>query len=135
MTAPAPRSSSLTRTIAVRKILVDHLAGLTANADLLRVIPALLAQIGPHLSVAPVKVTSWPLLGASEAAPTEHPLTPREVEVLQLVAAGLTNREIGLRLGVTTETVKTLVGRLLSRLGARDRAHAAAVGVRHGIIP
>ncbi|MSO58418.1 MAG: response regulator transcription factor, partial [Thermoleophilia bacterium] len=64
----------------------------------------------------------------------EQKLTPREVEVLQLVAQGLANREIGHRLYLSEETVKSHVRHLLAKLQARSRAHAVAVGMRRGFI-
>src|SRR4249920_1712176 len=60
--------------------------------------------------------------------------TAREIEVLQLVADGLVNREIGERLFLSEETVKSHVRHLLAKLQARSRAHAVAVGFRRGII-
>jgi len=60
--------------------------------------------------------------------------TPRETEVLQLVADGLANREIGERLFLSEETVKSHVRHLLAKLHARSRAHAVAVGFRRGLI-
>lgn len=60
--------------------------------------------------------------------------TPREIEVLQLVADGLVNREIGERLFLSEETVKSHVRHLLAKLQARSRAHAVAVGFRRGLI-
>ena len=64
---------------------------------------------------------------------TQDP-TPRETEVLQLVADGLANREIGQRLYLSEETVKSHVRHLLAKLQARSRAHAVAVGFRRGLI-
>ena len=60
--------------------------------------------------------------------------TRREIEVLQLVADGLVNREIGTRLFLSEETVKSHVRHLLAKLQARSRAHAVAVGFRRGLI-
>jgi DNA-binding NarL/FixJ family response regulator len=60
--------------------------------------------------------------------------TPREIEVLQLVADGLANREIGQRLFLSEETVKSHVRHLLAKLQARSRAHAVAAGFRRGLI-
>jgi DNA-binding NarL/FixJ family response regulator len=60
--------------------------------------------------------------------------TPREVEVLQLIAAGLVNREIGVQLYLSEETVKSHVRHLLAKLQARSRAHAVAIGFRRGLI-
>jgi DNA-binding NarL/FixJ family response regulator len=51
-------------------------------------------------------------------------LTPRELEILQLVARGMTDREIGLALGVSTRTVESHVAHLMQRLGVHDRAAA-----------
>ena len=60
--------------------------------------------------------------------------TARELEVLQLIADGRGNREIGHRLYLTEETVKTHVRHLLAKLEARNRAHATAAGLRRGLI-
>lgn len=68
----------------------------------------------------------------------DHPaladLTTREVEVLQLVAAGLSNAEIGERLFISVATARTHVGRLLSKLGARDRAQLVVVAFDTGLV-
>jgi DNA-binding NarL/FixJ family response regulator len=64
----------------------------------------------------------------------EQEPTMREIEVLQLVADGLVNREIGQRLFLSEETVKSHVRHLLAKLQARSRAHAVAVGFRRGLI-
>jgi DNA-binding NarL/FixJ family response regulator len=66
--------------------------------------------------------------GAREA------LSPSEVRVLGLVAGGLSNKQVAAKLGVTEEAIKGQVKNILSKLGASDRTHAAAIGVRHGII-
>ena len=64
----------------------------------------------------------------------EHLPTAREIEVLQLVSEGLANREIGDRLYLSEETVKSHVRHLLAKLQARSRAHAVAVGFRRGLL-
>jgi len=65
---------------------------------------------------------------------TDESLTPREVEVLQLIAAGNANKQIADKLSITEETVKGRVKNILSKLGANDRTHAAMIGVKRGII-
>jgi len=67
-------------------------------------------------------------------AEPEHLPTAREIEVLQLVSEGLVNREIGDRLFLSEETVKSHVRHLLAKLQARSRAHAVAVGFRRGLL-
>jgi DNA-binding NarL/FixJ family response regulator len=62
-------------------------------------------------------------------------LTKREAEILQLIGAGLSNKEIGDRLYITRKTVETHVGNLLSKLGLRNRAEAAAFVTREKISP
>ena len=61
-------------------------------------------------------------------------LTPREIEVLQYVAKGFGNKEIGVRLGTAAGTVKMHLQNILSKLGASDRTHAVTLAIRRGII-
>jgi DNA-binding NarL/FixJ family response regulator len=62
------------------------------------------------------------------------PLTPRERDVLRLVAAGGTNAQVATDLGVGEETVKTLLGRVYVKLGVRRRAEAVSVAQRAGLL-
>jgi DNA-binding CsgD family transcriptional regulator len=61
-------------------------------------------------------------------------LTPREREIVVLLAAGLSNREIGERLGIAERTVKFHVGEILARLGASNRAQAVAIAQARGLV-
>ncbi|AZF37389.1 Two-component transcriptional response regulator, LuxR family [Pseudomonas sp. R4-39-08] len=70
---------------------------------------------------------------ASGAAPGE-PLTPRERQVLGLVANGMSNRAIGEQLGITTGTAKAHVERVIGKLGAADRTQAAVRGIALGLV-
>jgi DNA-binding NarL/FixJ family response regulator len=65
---------------------------------------------------------------------TDDALTPREIDVLRLVAGGNANKEIAARLSLTEETVKHHVKNILAKLGANDRTHATMIGLKRGII-
>lgn len=73
-----------------------------------------------------------PLSGLPAVA--ETPLTAREREVLRLIATGSTNREIASQLFLSEGTVKNHISRILSRLGLRDRTHAAIYAHDHGLL-
>jgi DNA-binding NarL/FixJ family response regulator len=65
---------------------------------------------------------------------TSEALTPGEIDVLRLIAAGNANKQIADQLSITEDTVKGRVKSILSKLGANDRTHAAMIGVKRGII-
>lgn len=65
---------------------------------------------------------------------TDDALTPAEVAVLRLIAAGNANKQISYQLSISEETVKTRIKNILSKLGANDRTHAAMIGLKRGII-
>jgi len=65
---------------------------------------------------------------------TDDTLTPAELLVLRLIAAGHANKQIADQLSITEETVKSRVKCILSKLRAHDRTHAAMIGVKRGII-
>lgn len=62
------------------------------------------------------------------------PLTEREVQVLRRIAEGDRNRDIGECLGISEDTVKVHVKRVMDKLGAKDRTQAVAIGIRRGVI-
>ena len=65
---------------------------------------------------------------------TDDALTPAEIDVLRLIAAGNANKQIADILSVAEETVKGRVKSILSKLNANDRTHAATIGLKRGII-
>ncbi|SFQ45612.1 response regulator [Actinomadura madurae] len=92
--------------------------------------PSVVRRLTPRIADA---------LAPAEEAPPEPPpgmvrLTAREREVFVLLAEGFTNPEIGARLYIGDETVKTHVSRILTKLKLRDRVHAVRYAYRHGIV-
>jgi DNA-binding NarL/FixJ family response regulator len=73
------------------------------------------------------------LLTAASGTPPPDELTPREVEVLALIAEGLSNAEIAERLVVSLATVKSHVNRIFAKTGVRDRAQAVRYAYREGL--
>ncbi len=71
---------------------------------------------------------------APRQTPTAQPLTPREAEVLEMLAEGLGNKTIAKRLNISEHTVKFHVGSIFSKLNASSRTEAVAIGARQGLI-
>jgi len=113
---------------------------LTKDADRTHIAQALQAAAG-GLTVIDPRVHAT-LLAATAAAPEPAPgpsapapddLTPREVEILGLIARGLTNPEIAARLYLSNHTIKTHISRIFAKTGSRDRAAAIGYAHRHDI--
>ncbi len=69
---------------------------------------------------------------------TEEPveeITPREIEILRMLARGLMNKEIAAELGISEHTVKFHISSILDKLGAATRTEAVTLGIRRGLIP
>jgi DNA-binding NarL/FixJ family response regulator len=76
----------------------------------------------------------WPPELDAPAGGMKDDLTPRECDIMHLVARGSSNREIARALGIGEETVKTYMRTILPKLGANDRAHAVAICMRRGYL-
>lgn len=106
-----------------------------AELDLADRIAALLSGIsGIKLVAADVPADLVLGLPESEDREAARPLTPREREVVTLLAEGLSNKVIALRLGIAPDTAKFHVGRLIDKLDAAGRTDAVAQAARRGII-
>jgi len=84
------------------------------------------------LAVLPADAIS--LLERSSALEMAEPLTPREIEILGLLAAGDSNKTIAARLSISVHTVKFHISSILSKLGVSSRTEAVALGLRLGIV-
>jgi DNA-binding NarL/FixJ family response regulator len=110
------------RGVLLRERLEERLA------SAIRAVAAGLVVIDEPLSEAVLRPPPAPHV------PLVEPLTPREMQVLQLVAEGLTNRGIGQRLGISEHTAKFHVNAILGKLGAQSRGEAVALAARLGIL-
>lgn len=107
---------------------------LLKDADATEVVRAIRSAVAGevHLDPAAAKALTAALRAPRSAA---EALTPREREVLVLLARGGTNREIGRLLGVTERTARTHVSNILGKLGLASRTQAAMWAVREGLVP
>ncbi|GAA2166722.1 hypothetical protein GCM10009826_43570 [Humibacillus xanthopallidus] len=110
-----------------------HAAGGDAAS---RAVAAEAREVAVALGAAPLLAELDALHPASApSGSVETALTPREVEVLGLLAEGLTNGQIGRQLFISTKTVSVHVSHLLAKLGASGRTEAAAIARRRGLVP
>lgn len=106
--------------------VVVQLHRLLGRIDLLPLLPAVLKAAAPHLGAPDPDPIP-------EGAVTEG-LTKREFEILSAIARGRTNAVIGRDLGMSEDTVKTHVSKVLSKLAAHDRTHAVTRGYQLGYL-
>jgi DNA-binding CsgD family transcriptional regulator len=106
------------------RALADRLAALLANVPGLR-----LVRGNESADVALVPPTA-----VSLSADVDVPLTPRELEVLTLLAEGMSNKAIARRLGISVHTAKFHVGALIDKFDAVGRTDAVAQAARRGVI-
>ena len=81
-----------------------------------------------------VQALSRPPLETIELEPGEEELTPRETEVLRMMTAGLSNREIASALGISEHTVKFHITSIFGKLGTSSRTEAVTEGIRRGLV-
>ncbi len=124
---PGPAQASEARLAGARGLLLRD-----ADADTLVVALQAVSQgllvTSPELSAAVPSTRGRP-----PAIPED--LTPRELEVLRLLAEGLPNKSIAQRLGITEHTVKFHINAIMGKLGAQSRTEAVVLATRMGIIP
>jgi DNA-binding NarL/FixJ family response regulator len=90
-----------------------------------------------HPAQAPAAVSNGFPSGSTQPRALDElaePLTPRESEVLQMLASGLANKEIATKLAISEHTVKFHVASILGKLGASSRTEAVALGIRRGLV-
>ena len=105
-----------------------HASRIEAHA----IVIATVARKGPPYE-GPLTDVGRPFTGRHEDE-LEEPLTPREVEVVELLAEGLPNKAIAARLGISDQTVKFHVASICGKLGAANRTDAVRRAVRRGLI-
>jgi DNA-binding NarL/FixJ family response regulator len=107
-----------------------------ALADAIRTVHAGDALLAPSVTrrLIGAFVAQRPMLSASTTSLDAAGLTATELEVLSLIARGLSNDEIAEKLVLSQATVKTHVGRIFAKIGARDRAQAVVVAYQSGLV-
>ncbi|ADH65290.1 hypothetical protein Mesil_3486 (plasmid) [Allomeiothermus silvanus DSM 9946] len=127
--------------LTVHQLEAEVLAAMTAGADayclkstdpaslLLAIRAAAIGSTYLDPQIAHIVLGQLSVLSGGQAQ-----LSPRELEVLRLIAEGLSNKEIAQRLGISLSTVKTHIEELLAKLSASDRTQAAIKAVRQGLL-
>jgi len=128
---PSPASSAEALRAGVRAVLPT-----TSSPD--QLLPALQAAAAGLVVLHPSDLAAAvPAAGSPASRPLAElaePLTRREREVLQMLAAGLGNKEIAGRLNISDHTAKFHVASILGKLGAATRTEAVALGIRRGLV-
>ena len=129
ITSDPPRQGPFSR--AVRAWLPEH-------ASPAEVVAAIVAAARDLTALTQAQVRRW-LQNADEVESDEAPpgesLTPRERQVLRMMADGLANKEIAAQLAISDHTAKFHVAQILAKLGASTRAEAVTIGIRRGLVP
>ena len=118
----------------VNQALAAGARGVISRDSTPRQIHAALRAIAEGLRVIDGDATLRPLSERTADAELVEPLTARELEVLRLLSAGMTNKEIASRLGITEHTIKFHVNAILGKLDAETRTEAVVHAARLGIV-
>jgi DNA-binding NarL/FixJ family response regulator len=119
-------------TAAQRQEMRDQLED--AHVDVIAEFPTLAAARASELSGAAILLPAPAATADDDEAPGPELLTPREIEVLELVAEGLANKGIADRLGISDQTVKFHLASISGKLGAANRTDAVRRAVRRGLV-
>jgi DNA-binding NarL/FixJ family response regulator len=140
-TAPAARVIVLTSFGEDERLFTALRAGASGYllkdvepAELVRSIRAVHTGGAPLSPAVAARVVEELASGGGAGRAAADDLTPRELEVLCLIARGQSNKRIALELGVAEKTVKTHVSHVLAKLGLSDRTQAALYAVREGLV-
>ena len=130
--------SSTARIVAIARSPADDTTLLALDAG---VMGCVLNRSGLHELLRVIRAVhrgrpAWPreVDDALLSRSARRMLTPRQLEILQLIGGGLGNEEISLRLQISKQTVKAHVKGILATMHARDRTHALSIGIRRGIV-
>ena len=128
-------ASSAALSAGVRAILPSDVSPDQLVAALQAAASGLLV-LHPRQALTPVNANGFPSSPARSPGLEELPeaLTPRENEVLQMLASGLGNKEIAAKLAISEHTVKFHVASILGKLGASSRTEAVSLGIRRGLV-
>jgi DNA-binding NarL/FixJ family response regulator len=113
-------------------------AWLSRSASDAEIVAAIMAAASDLTVLTPEQSRAWlhdSLPSREDLEPLLETLTPRESEVLRMLAQGLANKEIAGKLAISDHTAKFHVAQILGKLGAASRTEAVTIGIRRGLIP
>ena len=132
---PSPPWASEALRYGVRAILPTDVSADQLFATLQAAAAGLIVLHPSEVDAAlPAHITESNTTATNSSPEMTESLTPREREVLQMLAAGLGNKEIAARLNISDHTAKFHVASILGKLGASTRTEAVAIGIRRGLI-
>jgi NarL family two-component system response regulator YdfI len=129
-------TETLSREASTQALQAGIRAVLPNEIPIDQLVAALRAAAAGLVVLHPSEVPAFPAIQPASQALAElpEPLTRREREVLQMLAAGLANKEIAARLNISDHTAKFHVAAILGKLGAATRTEAVALGIRRGLV-